>query len=91
VRIIGPIGAGKSTLIRVLLGELAPDTGKVQRGTRQQVAYFDQQRGQLDYRIAIGPHQGRKAFSLQTLPQQGAWKRTAPGWREPRVSRCMPG
>ncbi len=25
----------------------------------------------ITYRIAIGPHQGRKAFSLQTLPQQG--------------------
>jgi ATP-binding cassette subfamily F protein uup len=48
VGIIGPNGAGKSTLIRVLLGELAPDSGQVQRGTRQQVAYFDQQRGQLD-------------------------------------------
>ncbi len=48
VGIIGPNGAGKSTLIRVLLGELTPDSGRVRRGTRQQVAYFDQQRGQLD-------------------------------------------
>jgi ATP-binding cassette subfamily F protein uup len=48
VGIIGPNGAGKSTLIRVLLGEQAPDSGLVRRGTRQQVAYFDQQRAQLD-------------------------------------------
>jgi len=48
VGIIGPNGAGKSTLIRVLLGELPPDSGRVKSGTRQQVAYFDQQRGQLD-------------------------------------------
>jgi len=48
VGIIGPNGAGKSTLIRVLLGELSPDSGTVRRGTRQQVAYFDQQRAQLD-------------------------------------------
>jgi ATP-binding cassette subfamily F protein uup len=48
VGIIGPNGAGKSTLIRVLLGELLPDSGRVKSGTRQQVAYFDQQRGQLD-------------------------------------------
>jgi len=48
VGIIGPNGAGKSTLIRVLLGELQPDSGRVKSGTRQQVAYFDQQRGQLD-------------------------------------------
>jgi len=48
VGIIGPNGAGKSTLIRVLLGEQQPDSGRVRRGTRQQVAYFDQQREQLD-------------------------------------------
>jgi ATP-binding cassette subfamily F protein uup len=48
IGIIGPNGAGKSTLIRVLLGELEPDGGVVQRGTRLEVAYFDQQRAQLD-------------------------------------------
>jgi ATP-binding cassette subfamily F protein uup len=48
IGIIGPNGAGKSTLIRVLLGELDPDSGVVQRGTRLEVAYFDQQRAQLD-------------------------------------------
>jgi len=53
VGIIGPNGAGKSTLIRVLLGELRPDSGVVRRGTRQQVAYFDQQREQLDPRATL--------------------------------------
>jgi ABC transport system ATP-binding/permease protein len=48
IGIIGSNGAGKSTLIRVLLGELEPDSGVVQRGTRLDVAYFDQQRAQLD-------------------------------------------
>ncbi|MGB5179557.1 MAG: ATP-binding cassette domain-containing protein, partial [Gammaproteobacteria bacterium] len=48
VGIIGPNGVGKSTLIRVLLGELQADSGQVRRGTRQQVAYFDQQREQLN-------------------------------------------
>ena len=48
VGIIGPNGVGKSTLIRLLLGELEPDSGHVRRGTRQQVAYFDQQREQLN-------------------------------------------
>jgi len=48
IGIIGRNGAGKSTLIRVLLGELEPDSGVVQRGTRLEVAYFDQQRAQLD-------------------------------------------
>ncbi|MCG6899579.1 MAG: ATP-binding cassette domain-containing protein [Gammaproteobacteria bacterium] len=48
VGIIGPNGAGKTTLIKLLLGELQPDQGQLRRGTRQQVAYFDQQREQLD-------------------------------------------
>jgi len=53
VGIIGPNGAGKSTLIRVLLGELSPDSGTVRRGTRQQVAYFDQQRARLDLAATV--------------------------------------
>ena len=48
IGIIGPNGVGKSTLIKVLLGELEPTSGHVRRGTRQQVAYFDQQREQLN-------------------------------------------
>ena len=48
VGLIGPNGAGKSTLIKLLLGELDPDAGTVTRGTRLEVAYFDQQRAQLD-------------------------------------------
>jgi ATP-binding cassette subfamily F protein uup len=53
IGIIGPNGAGKSTLIRVLLGELEPDSGVVQRGTRLEVAYFDQQRAQLDPQASL--------------------------------------
>ncbi len=48
VGIIGPNGAGKSTLIRLLLGDLTPTRGSLRRGTKLQVAYFDQQREQLD-------------------------------------------
>ena len=48
VGLIGPNGAGKTTLLRMLVGELAPDTGEIRRGTNLQVAYFDQQREQLD-------------------------------------------
>jgi ATP-binding cassette subfamily F protein uup len=48
IGIIGPNGCGKSTLIRLLVGELEPTGGKILRGTQQQVAYFDQQRDQLD-------------------------------------------
>jgi ATP-binding cassette subfamily F protein uup len=35
-------------MLRLLLGELAPDTGRVQLGTSVQIAYYDQQREQLD-------------------------------------------
>ncbi|MEF8793097.1 ATP-binding cassette domain-containing protein [Thiohalorhabdus sp.] len=48
IGLIGPNGSGKTTLIRLLLGELAPDSGTVDVGTNLQVAYFDQQRAQLD-------------------------------------------
>jgi ABC transport system ATP-binding/permease protein len=48
IGILGPNGSGKTTLLRLLLGELQPSTGKVLTGTRLQVAYFDQQRAQLD-------------------------------------------
>ena len=48
IGLIGPNGAGKTTLLRLLLGELAPDEGEVRRGANVQVAYYDQQREQLD-------------------------------------------
>jgi len=48
IGLIGPNGAGKTTMLRLLLGELAPDTGETRRGANVQVAYYDQQREQLD-------------------------------------------
>jgi ATP-binding cassette subfamily F protein uup len=48
IGLIGPNGSGKTTLLRLLLGEIPPDSGEVRHGTRLQVAYFDQQRDQLD-------------------------------------------
>lgn len=48
VGIIGPNGCGKTTLVRLLLGELQPDSGTVTLGTSIEVAYFDQLRRQLD-------------------------------------------
>ncbi|MFA7495862.1 MAG: ATP-binding cassette domain-containing protein [Acidithiobacillus sp.] len=48
VGIIGPNGAGKTTLLRLILGELEPQQGRVRRGTKQEVAYFDQMRAALD-------------------------------------------
>jgi ATP-binding cassette subfamily F protein uup len=48
IGIIGPNGCGKSTLIKLILGKLAPQTGTVDHGTKLQVAYFDQHREILD-------------------------------------------
>jgi ATP-binding cassette subfamily F protein uup len=48
IGLIGPNGAGKTTLLRLLLGELLPDEGEVRRGANVEIAYYDQQREQLD-------------------------------------------
>jgi ATP-binding cassette subfamily F protein uup len=53
VGIIGPIGVGKTTLLRILLKEITPDTGRVRHGTHLQIAYFDQLRHQLDTRKTV--------------------------------------
>ncbi|MDF2867388.1 MAG: transporter ATPase [Gammaproteobacteria bacterium] len=48
IGIIGPNGVGKTTLLRLLLGDLQPQQGQIRQGTRLEVAYFDQLRSQLD-------------------------------------------
>jgi ATP-binding cassette subfamily F protein uup len=48
IGLVGPNGAGKSTLIKALLGEIAIQHGKVRRGSRLEVAYYDQERAQLN-------------------------------------------
>ena len=48
IGIVGANGAGKSTLVKILLGQLQPDSGVVKRGSKLEVAYSDQLRGQLD-------------------------------------------
>ncbi len=53
VGIIGANGCGKSTLIKLLLGQMKPDSGKIQSGSNVTVAYFDQQREQLDEEKSI--------------------------------------
>ena len=53
VGIIGPIGMGKTTLLRILLKEITPETGRIRHGTHLQIAYFDQLRDQLDIQKTV--------------------------------------
>jgi ATP-binding cassette subfamily F protein uup len=48
VGLIGPNGAGKTTLLKLVMGEISPDQGTVRRGANVEIAYYDQQREQLD-------------------------------------------
>ncbi len=48
IALIGPNGCGKTTLIKLLLGQLQPHAGSLRCGTKLEVAYFDQYRQQLD-------------------------------------------
>jgi len=48
IGLIGANGVGKTTLLKLILGELAPDSGKVRQGANLQIAYFDQLRNSLD-------------------------------------------
>ena len=48
VAFVGPNGVGKTTLLKMLMGEVAPDEGTVQHGTNLVPAIFDQARAQLD-------------------------------------------
>jgi len=48
IGVLRPNGAGKTTLLRLLIGELPPDAGEVRRGANVRIAYYDQQREQLD-------------------------------------------
>ena len=53
VGLVGPNGVGKTTLLKLILGQLEPMRGKVRRGSKLQVAYFDQLRDALDLEATL--------------------------------------
>ena len=53
IGLVGPNGVGKSTLLKLLLGTLQPQSGSIKTGTKLDVAYFDQARHQLDEEKSI--------------------------------------
>ncbi|MTV40531.1 ATP-binding cassette domain-containing protein [Duganella radicis] len=53
VGLIGANGAGKTTMLKMILGELAPDSGVAKLGTKLEVAYFDQMRTQLNEEASL--------------------------------------
>ena len=48
IGLIGNNGVGKSTLLKILLGEITPQTGTLKIGTNLEIGYFDQMRRELD-------------------------------------------
>ncbi len=53
IGLLGPNGAGKTTLLKLILGELEADSGEVRRGSKLEVAYFDQMRDALDLNATL--------------------------------------
>ncbi len=53
VAFVGPNGVGKTTLLKMLTGEIAPDSGQVILGSNLQIATFDQNRSSLDPDLSL--------------------------------------
>jgi len=53
VAFVGPNGVGKTTLLKMLTGEVPPDQGTVRLGTSLEIAVFDQARAALDFSMSL--------------------------------------
>jgi ATP-binding cassette subfamily F protein uup len=59
IGLIGANGCGKTTLLSILLGRRQAETGSVKLGTKMEIAYFDQLRGQLDENMSVVDNVGQ--------------------------------
>ncbi|WP_105265275.1 ATP-binding cassette ATPase Uup [Pseudoalteromonas sp. T1lg76] len=53
VGLVGPNGVGKTTLLKLLFGQLQPNSGKLKQGVNLEIAYFDQYRAKLDEEASV--------------------------------------
>lgn len=53
IGIIGPNGSGKSTLIKTIMGEISPDSGKIDTGSTVKIGYFSQENEHLPENIRV--------------------------------------
>jgi ATP-binding cassette subfamily F protein uup len=70
IGLIGPNGVGKTTLLKVLLNELKPQSGTIRVGTNVSVAYFDQLRAQLDEEKTVRENIGNGADFVEINGQR---------------------
>jgi len=58
IGILGNNGVGKTTLLRLLLGEIEPQAGTIKHGTNLEIGYFDQMRESLDLEKSVADNVG---------------------------------
>ena len=58
IGILGNNGVGKTTLLRLLIGKIEPQTGTIKHGTNLEIGYFDQMRESLDLEKSVAENVG---------------------------------